>query len=213
MSPLIVLTLAVAGGVMGIGVGLVQERQLRKAGGWAATSAMGDVGLERLRWVAPAVMATLAAKTALSDQPFAVLACLPLAVAGPWLLTVHATRIGSPDRVLAATAFLTANCVIFAAAFTGTGQALVTAPLGLVLLTCGALVAGRLLAGTVTIAEVKLAALVGLATGTLGWPALTIAMLCASILGVGSAALGHFRRPALVPALLAAAWVATLAAL
>lgn len=213
MTPLAMLGLAAAAALIGAGVGRSQERAVRRAGGPLGTSAMVDGGLERVRWVAPAVAVTLVVRTALSDQPSAALVWLPLAVVGPWLLAVLVTGIGSADRMLAVAAFFTANGVIVNIAFTGRAEALLTAPFGLLLLGAVGLAARRLVPSGVGELEVKVAAVVGLAAGAFGWAALALALLWAlGVFGVAWAS----RRPAqprVGPAVLAGAWVAAIAVL
>lgn len=213
MTPVTMMALAAAAALLGVGVGRSQERLLRRAGGPLGTSAMVDVGLARLRWVAPAVVASLVIKTTVSATPSAALVWVPLALVGPWLVAVHYVGIGTADRVLAVAAFFTANGIIVAVAFTGNAGALFTAPLGMALVTGLVLLGRRLLGDIVGVVEVKVAALVGLATGSLGWPAVALAVLGATA-ALATAWLGGRSQIARVaPALLAGAWVAALATL
>jgi hypothetical protein len=213
MTPLKMLALAAAAALLGLAVGRSQERLLRRAGGPLGTSAMVDVGLARLRWVAPAVVASLVLKAAVSATPSAAVVWVPLALVGPWLVAVHYIGIGTADRVLAVAAFFTANAIIVAVAFTGNARALVTAPLGAALLAGLALLGRRLLGDAVGVVEVKLAALVGLATGSLGWAAVALAVLAAAAALATAWLWGRSRLARLAPALLAGAWVAAVASL
>jgi hypothetical protein len=213
MTPVTMVALAAAAAVLGMGVGRSQERLLRRAGGPRGTSAMVDVGLARLRWVAPAVVASLVLKAALSDQPPVALAWVPLALVGPWLVAVHYVGFGTADRVLAVAGFFTANLIIVAVAFTGDAAALLTAPLGMVLVAGLALLGRRLLGDAVGVLEVKVAALVGLASGSLGWPAVALAVLWAVVALATTWVWGRSRFARVAPALLAGAWVAALATL
>ncbi len=211
MTPMTMMALAVVAALLGIAVGRSQELLLRRAGGPLGTSAMVDVGLARLRWVAPAVVASLVLKAAVSPTPSAAVVWVPLALVGPWLVAVHYLGIGTADRVLAVAAFFTANAIIVAVAFTGDAGALVTAPLGMALVAGLALLARRLLGDIVGVVEVKVAALVGLATGSLGWPAVALAVLCAAAAVATAWLWGRSRLARVAPALLAGAWVAALA--
>jgi hypothetical protein len=174
---------------------------------------MVDVGLARLRWIAPAVVASLVLKAAVSTTPSAALVWVPLALVGPWLVAVHYIGIGTADRVLVVAAFFTANAIIVAVAFTGDASALVTAPLGMALVAGLALLARRLLGNIVGVVEVKVAALVGLATGSLGWAAVALAVLCAAAALATAWLWGRSRLARVAPALLAGAWVSALATL
>ena len=211
MKPLTMMALAAVAALLGIAVARSQEHLLRRAGGPLGTSALVDVGLARLRWVAPAVLASLVLKAALSSTPPATLVWVPLALVGPWLVAVHNLGIGTADRVLAVAAFFTANAIIVAVAFTGDAGALVTAPLGMVLVSGVALLGRRLLGDIVTVAEVKVAALVGLATGTLGWAVVALAVLWTAVVLATAWLWGRSRLARVAPALLAGAWVAALA--
>ena len=213
MRPLTMMALAALAALLGMAVGRSQERLLRRAGGPLGTSAMVDVGLARLRWVAPAVVASLILKAATSTTPSAALVWVPLALVGPWLVAVHYLGIGTADRVLAVAAFFTANGVVVAVAFTGNAGALVTAPLGMALVAGLALLGRRLLGDTVTVVEVKVAALVGLATGSLGWAAVGVAVVWTAVVLVTAWLWGRSRLARVAPALLAGAWVAVLATL
>jgi hypothetical protein len=74
-----------------------------------------------------------------------------------------------------------------------------------------ALLGRRLIGDVIGVVEVKVAALVGLVTGSLGWPAVALAVLWAAA-ALATAWLGGRSRLARVaPALLVGAWVAALA--
>lgn len=205
------VAIAALAALLGAAVGRSQERLLRRAGGPLGTSAMVDVGLARLRWVAPAVIASLVLKAATSSTPSAALVWVPLALVGPWLLAVHYLGIGTADRVLAIAAFFTANGIVIAVAFTGDARALVTAPLGMLLVAGLALLARSLLGDTVTVVEVKVAALVGLATGSLGWAAVGLAVSWTAVVLAMAWLSGRSRLAHVAPAVLAGAWVAAIA--
>ncbi len=213
MTPLTMLGLAAAAAVVGAGVGRSQERLVRRAGGPRGTSAMVDGGLERIRWVAPAVAVTLGLRTAMSAQPSAALVWLPLAVIGPWLLAVLATGIGSAERVLAAAAFFTANGIIVNIAFTGRAEALLTAPVGLLILGGVGLAARRLAGGRAGEVEVRVAAVVGLAAGAFGWQPMALALLWSLVVFGVSWAVRRLAQPRIAPALLAGAWAAAIVVL
>ena len=211
MTPLMMVALAAVAALLGVGVGRSQELLLRRAGGPRGTSAIVDVGLARLRWVAPAVVVSLVIKAAVSSTPSAALAWVPLALVGPWLVAVHYLGIGTVDRVLAVAAFFTANGIIVAIAFTGDAGALLSAPLGMALVAGLALLGRRLLGDVVGVVEVKVAALVGLATGSLGWTAVALAVVWALAALATAGLWGRSRLARVAPALLAGAWVAALA--
>jgi hypothetical protein len=124
---------------------------------------------------------------------------------------VHYVGIGTVDRVLAVSAFFTANGIIVAVAFTGDAGALLTAPLGMALVAGLALLGRRLLGDVVGVVEVKVAALVGLATGSLGWTAVALAVVWALAALATAGLWGRSRLARVAPALLAGAWVAALA--
>ncbi len=92
------MALAALAAVLGMAVGRSLERLLRRAGGPLGTSAMVDIGLARLRWVAPAVVASLILKAATSTTPSAALVWVPLALVGPWLVAVHGRCLGRCAR-------------------------------------------------------------------------------------------------------------------
>ena len=213
MTPLAMVALAGLAAMLGVALGRSQERLLRRAGGPLGTSAMVDVGLARLRWIAPAVVASLVLKAAVSTMPSAALAWVPMALVGPWLVAVHFIGIGTADRVLTVAAFFTANGVIVAVAFSGDVGALITAPLGMALLAGLAWLGRRLLGDIIGTVEVRLAALVGLATGSLGWNAVALAVLVATAALAITWPWGRSRFVRVAPALLGGAWVAALATL
>jgi hypothetical protein len=208
MGPLTVLALAAGAVMLGAGLGLSEVVLLRRAGGSLATSAIIDVWAGRLRWLAPAIAGTLTLKTALSSRPQMALAWLPLVVAGPWLVAVLATGVGALNPTLLVATVLTANGVVMTVAFSGSADALLTAPLGMALLAGIAALVNRIAPGLVSLRDAQLAAFVGLATGALGWPAIGLALLCVAAILCAVRALARNRGLPVAPALLAGAWVA-----
>lgn len=212
MGPMAWLALAGTAAGLGMALGRSEGLLLRRTSGTLATSAVVDVGVRRLHWLAPVVALTLAIRTATSPRPALALALVPLAVLGPWLAVARVPGLGSADRGLPMAGALSANGVVLAAAFTGSAEILVTGFLGAALLTAVALVARWSAPGLVGDAEVRLAALVGLTTGALGWPAVALPLLWSA----AAVAVARGRRPgsrAIVPALLGGAWLAALATL
>ena len=211
MGPITVIALAAVAGLFGAGVGLSSERLARR--GRPEPAAEAESRLESLRWLAAAAAGTLAVKASLSGQPGLALAWLPLLLVAPWLVAVQLVGARPPGRVLGVTTFLTVNGVVLATAFTGRPGLLVSAALGFVLTACLAVLVRRLVGGLVTDVEVQIAALVGLACGSLGLPAVGIALVWAVVSAGAAWAFGRFRVHPVGTALLAGAWVAATLAL
>lgn len=211
MGPMAWLALAGTAAGLGAALGRSEGLLLRRASGTLATSAVVDVGVQRLHWLAPAVALSLAIRAASSARPAVALVLVPLAVLGPWLAAARATGLGPADRGLTMAGVLSANGVVLATAFTGRAEILVTGFLGAALLTAIAVLARWSAPGVVGDAELKLAALVGLVIGALGWPAVALCLLWAA--AAVAAATGRRRGSPVVPALLGGAWLAALAAL
>lgn len=208
MHPVLI---SLIGALAGAGIGWYQRRNL-------ATLMYRTEDEQELpkpgqrRWVVGAstlAMGGLSAVAALSSNWSLYLPAFPLAVVGAWLAAVDLDVMRIPNRTLVWAAILTSASVgSLALAASNPGLA-ITALLG-------GLLAGGVFAtvhfGTregVGFGDVKLAALVGLAVGTLGLAAVWTAIIFGTVSAfVWAKATGRSRQIPLGPWLLVGGWVA-----
>ncbi len=134
-----------------------------------------------IMWVTVIVIGGLAVAIIYSDDPAVRAACVPLAIAGPWLAAVDLDVMRIPNRVLAPTAAVTAAAVVLVALWAaGPAAAILAALSGL--LVGGVFAAIHLVTkGGVGMGDVKLAAVIGIALGPLGLNAAWLALLAGSL--------------------------------
>ncbi len=207
MNPIMLLAAAVAAALAGAALGAWQQHRLsRPPRSWWPWR--DDPGYGWLRWLAAAVAGSCAVRFALALEPGIGWALLPLMIAGPWLAAVTMTGLHAPDTILATIAWLTLNGAIVAGAFAGGIGPAFSALLGAGLAGAVFGIAQLLLPDLIGSGEVKLAAVIGLATGTLGLMATGLAVGAGVLSGLLSR--GTYRRLPAGPWLLAGAWAAAL---
>ncbi|MGY1741099.1 MULTISPECIES: prepilin peptidase [unclassified Blastococcus] len=177
---------ALAGVVAGLG-GLLAGVLVNRAAGrfpwparpsWAAVLGPGRPAV-RPPWVEVAT-AVLCALAALRPAPaWELPAFLVLAVASVLLAVIDLQHRLLPDRVVLPAVAGVAALLALAAAAEGTWPPLVRALLGAVVLFAAFLGMALLAPGQLGMGDVKLAALLGLPLGWLGWPALLLGVLAA----------------------------------
>ena len=131
-------------------------------------------------WASVIAFGSLAGAASPSHRPMDYLPLLPLAAVGPWLAAVDLDVLRIPNRVLAPT---TAATLLAAVGITVARQDWMT----LIVSTVAALATGGVFAavhfatkGGIGFGDVKLAAVVGLAVGTLGAGAVWLSVLAGS---------------------------------
>ena len=139
------------------------------------------------RWVvltSALSIGALAAAALFSSRPLAYLPMFPLAISGPWLAAVDFDVLRIPNRVLAPTAGLTLLAVVGVAVATRDWQTLAIPVVGALL--SGAAFASVHFAtkGGIGFGDVKLAALMGLAVGSLGAVAIWLSVLTGSVVAL-----------------------------
>lgn len=180
MHPVLVITLATAAAVS---LGLWLRRDLGTL--TYRIDDERDLPAPGARWwvVWSSVLAIggIATAAIVSGNPFSYLPLLPLAMSGPWLAAVDFDVMRIPNRVLAPTAVLTLLAVVDVASVTQNWLVLV-APAGAALLTGGIFAVVHFASGEgIGFGDVKLAAVIGLSLGTLGWGAALLAIVAGSI--------------------------------
>lgn len=171
----------VAAGVAGLVAGVLVNRAAARFP-WprsASLSAVLTAGRPAFRppWVegGTAVACALAALRPGWEVP----AFLVLAVSGVLLAVVDLQHRLLPDRVVLPSIAVVAALLAVAAAAEDTWPQLVRALLGAVALFAGFLVLALLAPGQLGMGDVKLAALLGLPLGWLGWPAVLVGAVAA----------------------------------
>ncbi len=162
-------------------------------------------------WVSVLATGTLAAVAVLSRAPLAYVPLVPLAVIGPWLAAVDFDVLRIPNRVLGPTAAATALVILSVSAATQDLRILISSSLGA--LVVGAVFGAVHLAsrGGIGFGDVKLAALVAGAAGSLGVTAVWLSVVAGSLTALVWA--NACRRKGLIPYgpwLMCGAWITAL---
>lgn len=163
-------------------------------------------------WTSVLALGGVATAAVLSRNPLAHLPLFPLAMTGPWLAGVDLDVLRIPNRVLAPTAAATFVLVGTIAA-AGQGWRTLTTPLVAALAT-GAVFAAVHFAskGGLGFGDAKLAAVTGLAMGSLGTSTVWLSVLAGSVAAViwakASSPVGPISYS---PWLLGGCWIAALA--
>lgn len=211
MQPILIIALATAAGVA---LGFWLRRNLATLGYRNEDEQeLPQPGPRRwVVWTSVLALGGIAAAATLSSDPIALLSLLPLAVAGPWLAAVDFDVLRLPNRVLGLTAAITVLVTIGEAAAAQNAREILV-PVAAAMVTGGVFAAVHFATnGGIGFGDVKLAAVIGLAIGSLGLTAAWLSVLVGSVAASAWAKLGHKVGPIPYgPWLLGGAWIAALA--
>ena len=164
-------------------------------------------------WTSVLTLGSLAAAAILSREPVAYLPLLPLAVTGPWLAAVDFDVLRIPNRVLLPATAVTTVAVVGVAVAERDWWALGLPVAAAVVTGCVFASVHFATKGGIGFGDTKLAALIGLALGSVGLGAVWLGVLVGS---VGALVWNRATRRASPipygPWLLLGSWIAALAA-
>lgn len=163
-------------------------------------------------WTGVLTLGSLAAAAILSREPIAYLPLLPLAATGPWLAAVDFDVLRIPNRVLAPAAVATVLTIGGTAATTQEWRSLIAPSAAALVTACVFAAIHFATRGGIGFGDVKLAAVIGLAVGSLGVGTAWLSVLAGSIAALVWARVSRKTRSIPYgPWLLCGAWVAALA--
>jgi len=132
-------------------------------------------------WTSVLTLGSLAAAAIISREPITYLPLLPLAVTGPWLAAVDFDVLRIPNRVLLPTTAVTTVAVVGVAVAERDWWALALPVAAAVVTGCVFASVHFATKGGIGFGDTKLAALIGLALGSVGLGAVWLAVVAGSV--------------------------------
>lgn len=132
-------------------------------------------------WTSVLTLGSLAAAAIISREPITYLPLLPLAVTGPWLAAVDFDVLRIPNRVLLPTTAVTTVAVVGVAVAERDWWALALPVAAAVVTGCVFASVHFATKGGIGFGDTKLAALIGLALGSVGLGAVWLAVIAGSV--------------------------------
>lgn len=162
-------------------------------------------------WTSVLTLGSLAAAAIISREPITYLPLLPLAVTGPWLAAVDFDVLRIPNRVLLPTTAVTTVAAVGVAVAERDSWALALPVAAAVVTGCVFASVHFATKGGIGFGDTKLAALIGLALGSVGLGAIWLAVVAGSVAALvwakTSRRVGHI---AYGPWLLGGCWLAAI---
>ncbi len=180
MQPILIIVLATAAGVP-LGLWLRQNLSTLKYRNAEEVDLPAPGPRWWVVWTSVIALGSLAAAASLDQGPQSYLPLVPLAIAGPWIAAVDFDVLRIPNHVLAPTAAGTLVAVVGLATVEQDWRTLIL-PVSVALLTGTVLATVHFATrGGIGFGDAKLAAVIGLAVGTLGVGASWLGVLIGSV--------------------------------